>query len=176
MAKRPSPWFWGARGGWYITRNGQHVNLGKHPADSPPPSKRNGKWVVPEAVMRAFHAAMTVNPGGENQQAAAVPVGGPTVAEILEKYLAWCQKHREARTYDWYRDHIQGFIDFGTEVAALPVSELRPFHVTEWADSHGEDWSPAYRRGGIVAIQRPFNWAAELGYIAVSPIRKIPKP
>jgi integrase len=27
-----------------------------------------------------------------------------------------------------------------------------------------------------VAIQRPFNWAAELGYVDSSPIKKIPKP
>ncbi|HEX5271442.1 MAG TPA: hypothetical protein VFW33_13185 [Gemmataceae bacterium] len=97
--------------------------------------------------MQAFYAAMTTNLEGENRQAVAVPAGGPTVAEVFEKYPAWCQKHREARTYDWYRGHIQGFIDFRPEVAALTVPELRPFHVTEWADSHGEGWSPAYRRG-----------------------------
>lgn len=43
-------------------------------------------------------------------------------------------------------------------------------------DPYGEDWSPTYRRGAIVAIQRPFNWAVELGYIATSPIKTIPKP
>ncbi len=175
MAKKPSPWFWEARGGWYITRNGQHVSLGKHPADSPSPTKRNGKWVVPEPIMQAFYAAMTSNAEAENPKY-DVPSNGPTVAEIFERYLAWCQKHREARTYDWYRDHIQGFIDFKPEVGNLAVSELRPYHVIDWADSHGEDWSPAYRRGGIVAIQRPFNWAVEMGYIEASPIKKIPKP
>src|SRR5262249_23234095 len=40
----------------------------------------------------------------------------------------------------------------------------------------GESWSDAYRRGGIVAIQRPFNWAVELGHLADSPIKKVPKP
>lgn len=175
MAKKPSPWFWEARGGWYITRNGQHVSLGKHPGDSPFPTKRNGKWVVPDAIMQAFYAAMTTNTEFENPQS-ATPSGGPTVAEIFERYLGWCQKHREARTYDWYRDHIQGFIDFKPEAGSLPVAELRPYHVIEWADSHGEDWSPTYRRGAIVAIQRPFNWAVELGYIAASPIKTIPKP
>ncbi len=37
-------------------------------------------------------------------------------------------------------------------------------------------WSNAYRRGGIIAIQRPFNWAEELGYTPRHPIKKIPKP
>ena len=65
MAKKPSPWFWEARDGWYITRNGQHVNLGKHPADSPPPSKHNGKRVVPDPIMQAFYAAMASNTEAE---------------------------------------------------------------------------------------------------------------
>src|SRR5262249_50307881 len=77
--------------------------------------------------------------------------------------------------YDWYRDHIQSFLDFLPDAATLTVAGLKPFHVVEWADSH-PDWSPAYRRGAIVAIQRPFNWAEELGYIAASPIKRIKKP
>ena len=101
---------------------------------------------------------------------------GPITAEIFEKYLAWCQQHREQRTYEWYRDHIQGFLDFKPEVARWPASELRPFHIVEWVDSHGDHWSGSYRRGAIVAIQRPFNWAEELGYLAASPIKKIKKP
>jgi len=59
MAKKPSPWYWEARDGWYITRQGQHIHLGKHPADAPPPNKRNGKWVVPYPIMTAFYAAMS---------------------------------------------------------------------------------------------------------------------
>src|SRR5262245_48522591 len=178
MAKKPSPWYWEARDGWYITRQGQHVHLGKQPADTPPPNKRNGKWVVPDPIMTAFYAAMSAKaePNSSNcrdrREEGAV---GPTAAEIFEKYLAWCQKPREARTYDWYRDHIQGFINFSPEAARFPASDLKPFHVIEWCDSQA-DWSPAYRRGAIVAIQRPFNWAAELGYIAASPIKKIAKP
>ena len=33
-----------------------------------------------------------------------------------------------------------------------------------------------HRRGAIVAVQRPFNWAEELGYIHSSPVKKIKKP
>jgi integrase len=100
---------------------------------------------------------------------------GPTVAEIFEKYLGWCRNHRAPRTYEWYRDHIQGFIDFRPAVAHLAASDLHPFHVVEWCDSH-PDWSPAYRRGAIVAIQRPLNSAEELGYVPSSPAKKLAKP
>src|SRR5437667_11222182 len=105
MAKKPSPWFWEARGGWYITRHGQYVNLGKHPADAPPPSKRGGKWVIPAPIMQAFYAAMSSSAEDNSPEIAVPDSSGPTVAEIFEKYLGWCKKHRAARTYDWYRDH-----------------------------------------------------------------------
>src|SRR5262245_14979035 len=106
MAKKPSPWYWEARGGWYITRQGQHVSLGKHPADAPPPSKRGGKWVVPEPILRAFYGEMSAKPEAKTPKTG--PAGeGPTVFEVFEKFLGWCQRHREARTYEWYRDHIQ---------------------------------------------------------------------
>ena len=82
MSKKPSPWYWEARGGWFITRNGQHVNLGKHPADSPPPSKRHGKWVVPDPIMQAFYAAMTSEPEAETPQHAAPGVELPEAVRV----------------------------------------------------------------------------------------------
>src|SRR5207302_10476197 len=96
---------------------------------------------------------------------------GPTVAEVLDKYLEWCQQNRAKRTYDWYRDYIQGFLDSLPDPATMTVAELKPFRVIEWVDGH-TDWSPTSRRDAIIAIQRPFNWAAELGYVAVSPIKQ----
>jgi integrase len=78
------------------------------------------------------------------------------------------------RTYEWYRDHLQSFLNALPD-PRLAVADLKPFHVVEWADKHA-DWSAAYRRGAIVAVQRPFNWAEELGYIDRSPVKKIKKP
>jgi integrase len=57
----------------------------------------------------------------------------------------------------------------------MAVTELKPFHVIEWVDRH-PDWSPTFRRGAIIGLQRPFNWAADLGYIDSSPIKRVPKP
>jgi integrase len=178
MARSPSPWYWPEREGWYTIVNGQRQPLGPHPDDAAPPHKKKGKWVAPPAIMQAFHALMA-RQGEECPQNAPTSTPAPqgiTVAEVFDKYLAWCEKHREPRTYTWYRDHIQDFINRKPEAARLPATDLRPFHVVEWADSHGESWSNAYRRGGIVAIQRPFNWAEELGYLPASPIKRIPKP
>lgn len=172
MARTASPWFWEERQGWYVNKGGQRHFLGEHPQDAPPPRKTKGKWNAPEPIRQAFHALMAA------PEPAVVPKSspsGPTVVEVLDKYLDWCQKHRAGRTYEWYRDHLQGFLGSLGKDATMAVCDLKPFHVVEWTDKHA-DWSPAYRRGAIVAVQRPFNWAEELGYIPASPVKKIKKP
>jgi integrase len=164
MPHHPKPFFRTGRG-YYVQIGKQQIKL----ADGPEcPAQETLAW-------QQYHRVMAEQGAAPAQSIPQKPTV-LTVAEIFDKYLAWCQQHREQRTYDWYHDHIQDFINRKPDAARLPATELKPFHVVEWADSHGEAWSPAYRRGAIVAIQRPFNWAADLGYIDASPIRKIPKP
>lgn len=170
MARTASPWFWEERQGWYVNKNGRRHFLGGHPQGAPPPRKTRKRWNAPPEIVAAFHALMAAPP----EAPAPAPAAGPTAAELFDKYLDWCQKHRAARTFEWYRDHIQGFL-ISLADPKLAAADLKPFHVVEWADRH-PDWSPAYRRGAIVAIQRPFNWAEELGYIAASPVKRIKKP
>ena len=97
------------------------------------------------------------------------------VAEVIDKFLDWCQTHRAPRTYEWYRQHLQNFLDV-SGAGRLAVGQLKPFHVVEWVDSHGGAWSPACRRGAIIAVQRPFNWAAKLGYVPATPLPFVEKP
>ncbi len=42
-------------------------------------------------------------------------------------------------------------------------------------DSH-DSWGSTYSRGAIVAVQRCFNWAEEMGYIETNPVKKVKKP
>jgi integrase len=172
VARTASPWFWEERQGWYVNKDGQRHFLGEHPQSAPPPRKIKKKWNVPEPIPQAFHALMAAPTGQPDPTPTANQ--GPTVAAILDKYLTWCQQHSTEGTYGWYRDYLQNFLDSLPD-PLLAVADLRPFHVVEWVDSHA-DWSPAYRRGAIVAVQRPFNWAEELGHITVNPIKKIKKP
>jgi integrase len=165
MPHHAKPFFRTGRG-WYVQFGKQQIKLCDGPQNS---DTEAAAWARYHLVM----AEQAVAPAAPNTFRSA---DGPTVAEVFDKYLDWCQQHRAERTYEWYRDRIQDFINRKPGVARLLAADLRPFHVVEWADSHGEDWSAAYRRGAIVAIQRPFNWAQELGYIAASPIKKIKKP
>ena len=160
MARIASPWFWEERQGWYVNKDGQRHFLGEHPEGAPLPRKHKGKWNVPQTIVQAFHAIMAAT--ADQSVPKTSPGDGPVVVEILDKYLDWCQKHRAGRTYEWYHDHIQNFLDSLPDPAALTVAELKPYHVIEWVDSH-DDWSPAYKRGAIISLQRPFNWAEEMG-------------
>ncbi len=156
MARSPKPWWREDRRAWFVTIRGERHNLGSDK----------------ETAKREFHRLMAKRP---DEAAAVTPSAGLSVAEVFEKFLEWCQQHRAGLTYGWYLQHIQGFIDFLKKPAAMLATALRPFHVMEWADKH-PSWGANYRRGAIIAIQRPFNWAAKLGYIAESPIRYIEKP
>jgi integrase len=173
MARKPSPWYWPERNGWFTILNGQRQPLGNHPADAPPPQKRKGKWVIPTAIDNAFHKLLST-------PATAPPLpaqtrDGLSVAEVFDKFLDWCQKHREGRTYADYHDYIQKFLDHLKEKATMPVAGLRPFHIVEFVDSH-KGWNDTTRRKSMIHLQRPFNWAAKLGYIPDNPVRHIEKP
>ena len=163
MPHHPKPFFRTGRG-WYVQLGKGQIKLCDGPKNSD----------TEAAAWERYHAVMADQT--QNIPKISPPADGHLVAEILDKFLDWCQKHRAGRTFDWYRDHIQNFLNHKPETGRLCVSALRPFHVVEWVDSHGEDWSAAYRRGAIIAIQRPLNWAEEMGYIPANPIKKIKKP
>jgi len=153
MARIPKPWFREDRQTYCVTIRGKRHDLG--------PDKTEAD--------RLFHELMAQKPADPK------PIAGLSVAKVFDKYLDWCHKHREPRTFDWYRDHIQAFMDTLKQPERMPFADLKPFHVIEWADKH-DTWGDSYRRGAIVAIQRPFNWAERLGYIDKSPVRNIEKP
>jgi integrase len=171
MARTPTPWFWEERAEWCVNYQGQRHKLGSHPSGFPAPKKFHGKWNVPKPIEQKFHELL-----GRPEPAPAPPVPEePTVAEVFERFLDWCAKHRSEGTYQWFQSRIQRFIDYLRKAAAMPVSALKPYHVVEWVDKH-PSWGAAFRRGVIVALQRPFNWAVKLGYIPANPIRYIEKP
>ena len=163
MPKFPKPFFRTGRG-WYVQLGKEQIKLANGPQNADT-----------EAQAFTRYYAIMAERGRPKPAAPQTDTATMKVVEIFEKHFDWCQKHRAARTYGWYHDHLQDFLNHLGAAARMVVTDLKPFHVIEWADSH-TDWSPAYRKGGIVAIQRPFNWAEELGYIAASPIKKIKKP
>ena len=102
MARKPSPWFWPERNGWFTILGGRRHPLGDHPAELPPPVKRKGKWVAPPTIERAFHALLAAP--AERIEPRIEPAV-LTVSELLDKFLDWTQKNKAARTFEWYCNH-----------------------------------------------------------------------
>ena len=137
MARKPKPSFWAARQAYFVTLDGARYNLGTDE----------------DAAHREYFRLRSLPPG-QRAPKAAIPSTGLTVADIFDRFLDWTEKHRAPRTYDWYLDHIQSFTNFLPDPAGMPVTDLKPYHVVEWADKY-PSWGDNFRRGAIVAIQRP---------------------
>jgi len=149
MARRPEPWYRKGRG-WFVQIEGKQHNLG--------PDK--------DLAFERFYELMREPRSTRIAPTASVPV-------IFDEFLDWTVKHRAERTYQWYQDRLQWFLD--TVPPSLTVTQLRPYHVQRWLDSH-PTWSDGHRRGCIIAIQRALRWATKMGHIESSPIAGIEKP
>lgn len=91
---------------------------------------------------------------------------------MCEAFLEWSQKHNRPEGYTWYRHFLQKFVD---ACGAVEIGALKPFHVQRWLDDE-KDWSQATIRCAMTAVKRVCNWAVELGYLEVSPLRSLKRP
>jgi hypothetical protein len=122
-------------------------------------------------VEQIFHSLLAESP--KARAAPPAKVVGLSLAEVFDKFLDWCRLHRAPGTYDFYHHPIQSFLD-SLPNPHIAVAEMKSCHVIEWTDLH-PDWSPMFKRQAMVAIQRPLNWADEVGHIAAIPIKQLKK-
>jgi len=146
VPRTPKPWFRADRQSYFVTIEGTRHNLGSDQ----------------EEAERQFHELMA-----RRSQPVIPAAAEPTVAEILDAFLEWCEKHREPRTYEFYLEHLQSFLD--SLESGILVAALKPFHVVRWSDSR-DTWGANRKRGAITAVLRAFNWATKLGMIDRSPV------
>lgn len=148
MARRPKPWYWKARDGWYVTINGERHSLGPEKGEA----------------FDAFHRLMT--------QPRQVKVAADSVAAIIDAFLEWCSNHRATDTYVWYRYRLERFARLHPD---LTTQDLKPYHVQTWLDSLDE-LSDGSKRNHGRAIKTCLRWAEKQGYIARSPISHLELP
>lgn len=122
-----------------------------------------------DEAWRLWHELMARPP--EERRSAPAPTG--LLIPILDSFLEWSRVNRAAKTYTWYRDHVQVFCKAIPRL--LTVAELRPHHLTAVMDAH-ESWSASTKHGFARAIQRACNWAERQGLIDRSPIPRVEKP
>jgi integrase len=155
MPHFPQPFFRKDRKLWYVQIAGKQHNLGPDEA----------------AARLAYHALMSEPRNAPKVARPSQP--RPTVLEISDAFLTWTEKHRAARTYDWYLARLQAFID--STPKGLTIDELRQHHVDDWVDSHA-GWSDGHKRGCMIAICAAMNWALKKGKITRNPLAGIEKP
>jgi hypothetical protein len=49
-----------------------------------------------------------------------------SLAPLVYKYLAWCGKHRSARTTQWYESHLRDFLAHLGAASGMPAADLKP--------------------------------------------------
>lgn len=146
MARPHKLWYWKSRKTWC-------VNIGK---------VRHNLGSDKEAAVAAFHELML--------KPKEAPAG--TYAQVCDLFLEWCKKHKPASA-PWYQNKIQEFID-SLPNKLIKVRELTNDHVLTFVEKG--TWGDSYRRGYIVAIVRPLNWALKRGMIGRNPLKGIEKP
>lgn len=151
MGRALKPWKRKDRGWWYVEVDGKQVRLSKVKSEA----EEMVKQIKRDRILNKSHSPVTV-------------------IELLDRYLTWCETNRAAKTLRWYKDFLRDFTEFDRAAARMPASELKPIHVTEWADSR--EWSNSSRRGAMIAIQRAYNWAVRQEIIDRSPIGTLEKP
>ncbi len=95
------------------------------------------------------------------------------VVTLFDSFLEDLHVNNAKTTFEWYKHFLTSF---AKRHKKLLISELAPFHVTEWANKEFGSDSSSTRHGAIRSIQRAFNWAVEQKLIAQSPIYRIKKP
>ncbi len=79
-------------------------------ADPKPKRDKTGKPVPPKEVIDRYHELMAQR-DDDNPTATPALSKNPAVAAILDEFLEWTYRHKAARTYAWYRENIQRFLD-----------------------------------------------------------------
>ncbi|QEL18345.1 tyrosine-type recombinase/integrase [Limnoglobus roseus] len=151
----PEPFFRADRGIWYVQVHGKQHNLGRDEAEA----------------RKRWHALMAAPPPSTSDHPE-----DPLLATVVDEFLTWTQQHREARTYTWYLNYLQEFVESLPQAATFTVSRLKPFHVEKWVSAAKERWGASCQHGAIRSVQRCFRWAEKQGYIQLSPVRHIEKP
>lgn len=106
-------------------------------------------------------------------QARLKPVRTDLVVTLLDAFLEWVKANNAARTYVWYADYIQAFVDMIP--ATLKVADLKPSHLSRVMDAK-PTWSPSTKNGFARSIQRAMNWAVKQELTDRNPVRYVEKP
>ncbi len=141
MKKFPKPWYRPARGVWYVTLDGQQINLG--------PDR--------DAAFDRYKKLLS--------QPKAREVPSDSLVAVADAFLDWVQRHRSPDTYLWYQYRLERFVQRHPDIRA---ADVRPFHAQKWVDSY--TFSVTSRRNYLRTVKRCLAWATKQGYLDKNPV------
>jgi integrase len=159
MARPLKPWYHKKKQAWVIEPAGKLHVLLAGPNDP----------ATEQLALQEF----TLYQARRIEQARANPpvdAGDPTVASVIEAFLAHDERHRSARTYYERKRYLQLFAEkHGRKL----IRECKAFHLTSWMDEHPQWANPSTHSYVVRCVKRPFHWAVGEDLIAKNPFRYV---
>lgn len=154
MPRHPEPRYYPSRGAWYVQVGGRKILLAKGP-----------KTKTRAEAQGVYHRMMATGevPGLRRKSA-------PTVAQLADMFLDVQTKNADL-TYQWYRRHLQSFVD---RCGNTKAEDIRPQHVQAWADSH--KWADSTKHGALTAVKTMYSWGVKRKHVAENPLIGIERP
>ena len=147
MARRPQPWYRKSRGSWFVTLNGNQINLG--------PDEKKAFEAYYELMLQPEHA----------------PVPSETFASLADRFLDWVKRKRAPDTYEWYRYRLERFVQKHPRILA---QDVRPHHIEGWVDDY--DFTVTSRRNYMRTVKRCLSWAVKQGLLDFNPVATLEIP
>lgn len=152
MGRKPEPWYWEARDGWYVTVHGQRTLLAKGKGNKKSAEKQFHRILGAESVAKPTEA-------------------GKTLEWVAYRFLEEVNRTLSPLTEEFYVRHLKPFCDLHGKRAMV---EIVPYDVTAWLAS--TSWGPTTQAGAVTSIKRLFRWAKKQGLIPVNPLVDLEKP
>jgi len=164
-------WHWAQTDCWYYTMPGTRKRVPLFDDDG---QRIRGGGNKEAAEIALAKARLTWSDGARGLDDS----GGPwLVARVCSDYIQYCERGlAKGSISKSHRDNsVRWLNDLCSFCGALPVSELKRGHVTEWIDGHDTWQSSETRRGVIAVVLAAFNRAQDM-FGVPNPIKGLKKP
>jgi integrase len=158
MPRRPEPWYWSKRKGWYVQLDGKQILLGKADKRTPNP---------PPEIQKEWHRLMAVGNRLSDEERRRT-----TVPELVEVFLEWKAKTRRASTIRRY-EYI--LLPFATRYKNRRVSDIHPHDVLDFAAGQAT-WGDSTRFIFVGLVVTAWRYARDRGYFDANPLVDIDNP
>ena len=146
----PRPFWRESKQAWYLQVGKRQISLGREREKA---DEKYGQIMADRQQLRVAVTAVTL---------------------LFERYLDWCKRERDEKTYDWYVHFLTSFAK--TINKRLTIHQIEPHHVDAWIAERYADASDTTRFQAMSAIQRPFSWGVRQKLIKLNPLIGLEKP